>query len=367
VRHARAALVLVNPRRGEDGREQGTPPLLDELSAALRHVGRSPLVPVAELPRPRRDAVRSVAARPRARRVWSLPGVHIGPRAKESPSGLALKLACPLRWSLRYHARAQSDEEVSLAPLATLAGRVGHELFASLHAHGAWSPVTAADDLRARFEADVPSRVGVWFVPGAEATRRQITETLGAAYRSLVRALDVSGATVRAAEVPVATQDGPFGPRFEGRPDLVVGDPPLIIDYKWSVGDHVRALRRGTAIQLAAYVYLWRTRMEPARDRPVSMGYFILRTGTLYALGGALAEGATEVEGVAPEVTLAAMERAHARVDAELTQGTLVAAGVSDAHGAPPSEDALREGELVLAPPCRGCVYGALCGRALEG
>lgn len=367
VRHAREALVLVNPRRGEDGREQGTPPLLDELSAALRRVGRSALVPVTELPRPRREAVRAAAARPRARRVWSLPGVHVGPRAKESPSGLALKLACPLRWSLRYHARAQSDEEVALAPLATLAGRVGHELFASLYAHGDGSPVTAANDLRARFERDVPSRAGVWFVPGAEATRRQVAETLGAAYRSLARALDAAGATVRAAEVALSVQGGPFGPHFEGRPDLVVGDPPLIIDYKWSAGDHARALRRGTAVQLAAYAYLWRTHAEVARDRPISIGYFILRTGTLYALGGALGDGAVRVEGVAPEVTLAAMARAHARVNAELTQGTLVAAGVGDEHSAPPPEDALREGELVLAPPCRGCAYGVLCGRALEG
>lgn len=361
VAAAREQLILVTPRVDDDGTDAAPHPALDVLRARLGHQGRGVLDASESLPRSHSAERPPDASRPRPRRLWSsAPITH---RLKESPAGLAAKLACPLRWTLRYHARLP-DGDAAVPPFATLAGRVGHALVSELLLAGEHASDLPADAMRAAFDSRAPSMVGAWFAPGADGQRRRARGALAVAFAALSALLRGGGLRVLASEVALSERSGAFGPELEGRPDLVVGDPPRVIDLKWAEGRHGLALARGTALQLATYAHLWQSARGAAALPAV--GYFILTKAELLATREFALEGACVVHGPLVGETFAALEAAHARVSAELASGVVTAAGVEGSGAAAPPDDRLQDGTLVVAPPCRGCAYGPLCGRALE-
>jgi hypothetical protein len=153
-----------------------------------------------------------------------------------------------------------------------------------------------------------------------------------------------------------------FGTAFAGRVDLVLGEPARILDLKWSgAGRKRRALKDGTALQLAAYAFLQRQGDEPFPP----VGYFVMEAQRLLTTQPDAFHDAEEVKGPPPEETWRLLEATHALEWRTVAQGRLAARGVAGDDGEePPRESCVEDGRLVVPPACEWCDYAALCGLA---
>lgn len=356
LRMASDCLLLVSPRRSDGGGAEFPHPLWDEVAARAgedRHLleRERPFGP-AEAPRLRREAKRLASPR----RHWSVRAGSIPGRAKESPHSLSKLVGCPFSWAVQYGGSVWPGETGGLPGEATLLGKLAHEVLERVLPRVSTNPSTARSEAEALFDELGPKLAAPLFLPGADAARAQARQVAGVAAEVLAR--DLSKAGMRVLHVEGTFQREGLDGLVEGRMDLVVGPPETVLDLKWSgTGRFVQLLQNGTAYQLATYSHL--------RDN-APVGYFTLVDASLLVNRDGLFEGARVVEGPPPEETWRGLEEAVRARRREIAQGRLEAPGNAGEDGeSGTTEDGLVEGRLVLAPTCRWCDLGVLCGQVL--
>jgi hypothetical protein len=171
--------------------------------------------------------------------------------------------------------------------------------------------------------------------------------------RRLGALMAITGATVRSVETAAEATFG--GVLVRGTADLVLSEPDVVLDLKWSATTSKAHMKNGTALQLAAYAELFAL----GETRP-SVGYFILRSQHLLAERGSTLPDATfPGEHTAQDIWRGALPALAARLE-ELSRGELFAPGATNLE----IEGTLAAGHLSLAPGCKYCQLSALCGRS---
>lgn len=393
---ASETLILVCPKFGDDGEERHHHPLWDEVAASKSKTANLSLLQV-----PRLDPARPFPTRtepllpvPTPRRAWAVAPGLIMPPARLSPTALQELIGCPFKWTLSRLGSLRDPESAVIADTANLMGKLSHEILAEV-LRAAPADGAAARALAERLFDDLGPRLAApLFLPGAPVELAFSRKATSDAAGRLVDLLDKAGLPVIDVEFEVAGATGRFD--LGGRLDLAAGKPgdpaapPVVIDLKWS-GETFRRdqLKNGTATQLAAYAFLIKS---GAKFPPVA--YFIIRNGHMIARKDAPFAGVETVDGPPLEKTWDAFLAAALERIESLKAGRLEAPGVSGpaataASGSPasgdngdsddsnsvaapsaadiPDKDALTDdGRLVLAPPCKFCSFGSLCGRDWE-
>jgi len=227
------------------------------------------------------------------------------------------------------------------------------------------APEEARRKAQALFDEEGPRLAAPLFLPGADDPRGEARHAIGLSAQALAQVLGDGGLVVVAAEENLEAVSGTWRGKLHGRPDLIVGPPPAIIDLKWGAWRRRQSLENGTALQLAAYAVLLRDR--PRAPWP-DVAYFILRTQQLLT-ASARFPNAEIVKGRSMEQTWKSFEAKYEEIRRALDLGELLAPGNPDEAGEiyPEEDDLDLEGRLQLAPPCHFCELGALCGRAFGG
>jgi hypothetical protein len=211
------------------------------------------------------------------------------------------------------------------------------------------------------FDAEGPRLAAPLFMPGSEAVKARSRQATGQAVRVLFTHL-------REAKVKVVSVEEPYSVKaldttLQGRPDLVVGPPSLVVDLKWGGEKYRQAeLENGAAYQLAAY-----SRLVPQKGPMPPVAFFILQSQRMLTVHKGLFPNAKLVRGATAEETWTAFELSYAERRRELAEGKVISPGERDGNGdLSPAESSLQDGKLSLTPPCKFCEFGWLCGYALE-
>jgi hypothetical protein len=355
-------LVLVSPEVGEDGSPVHPHPLWDEVVAGIpsdahadRLVQRAPMS--ARLPTPR-----VTLALPAPRRAWTVGPGTILRREKESPSSLATLVGCSLQWTLSHVAKVHGGSTAALPEGQLLHGSLVHEIIARVLKSGPLpDPEDAEAEAVALFDSEAPRWAALLFQPGAEHERERVRRVAGLAVASLVRSLAEAGLTIETLETPYPGTG--MGGALEGTPDLVATDgAPAVIDLKWGGAKYRREeLGAGVSTQLATYAHL----VRPTATAPYpAVAYFILQDQRLYTTEPDRFPGATSVKGPGPAETWKLFERAWQDRWAATEAGAIEASGNAGDDGTEPIKASHidQDGRLRLAPPCRFCNFGNLCG-----
>jgi hypothetical protein len=356
---AEQVLFLVTPRRSSDGRETYPHPLWDELVGANGFKEIRPLEVTRPIfpAEPRRRALRALEP-PRPRRRWSASPDLLPRRATESPSSLGPLLGCSLQWALGYHAKLRPGRSYSLPDSSRSRGNLLHTLLERVLLEGPESPQKAEAHAEKLFETLGPLLDARLFLPGSEEERAEMRLVAGKSARRLREILQSAGREVLATE---AWREGPaFAGTVGGYLDLLLGEPPAVIDLKLGGGNRKRkAFERGAVYDLAIYGHL--LRQGEGAFPPV--GYFILTEQALLTNeAGGFGAGET-IAGRSREEVWAGLGAAVGDRLAELTAGELEAPANPGEEGEePPRESALVEGLLVCEPGCRFCDFAVLCG-----
>jgi hypothetical protein len=356
---AEQALFLVTPRRGSDGRETYPHPLWDELVGAngfkeIRPLEVTrPIIPAE----PRRRALRALEP-PTPRRGWNASPELLPRRATESPSSLGRLLGCSLQWALGYHAKLRPGRPYSLPDPSRSRGNLLHAIVERVLLEESGSPEQAEAHAEELFETLGPLLDARLFLPGSEEERAELRLVAGKSARRLREILESAGRKV------LATEEWREGPAFAGTVggylDLLLGEPPAVIDLKLGGGNRRRgAFERGAVHDLAIYGHLLRQGEEGFPP----VGYFILTEQALLTNeAGGFGTGET-IAGPSLEEVWAGLGTAVGDRLSELANGKLEAAANPGEEGEePPRESALVDGRLVCEPGCRFCDFAALCG-----
>ena len=354
-------LILISPRSDQTGEPAHPHPLWDEIVSHLadprdaRHLVTG--APLLASPPARTIVTSSLPSRPRRTVRTTLP---IARRAVESPTSLEKLLGCSFAYALEYNSRMRRRPLSVLSAESRLLGNVAHEVLARTARDGALSrdePERAA--LRV-LDRTVQTHAALLLLPGFQEDLMLLRAAVQRAAALLGHVVQTEGLRVDGVE---RTLTAPFGERsLSGTPDLVLADGAgrlVLLDLKWSgEGYHRDLLRSGTALQLAGYAELLRRTIAPVR----TLGYLILKSGCLLVRGEPLAL-ARRVHPELLDATWAAVERSWVERAQELERGDLFAEGVAAAGHTPLAEAALRDGRLVVPPPCGRCALDLLCGR----
>jgi ATP-dependent helicase/nuclease subunit B len=368
LQQASEALLLVCPEKDAAGDERHPHPLWDEIVSRVdakntRGAAERVLVApsmAAVVPRSRRSALPV----PGPRRDWSVRPGRITPRAKESPTSVQKFLECPFQWALEYAAglRAPDSAQVDDGTGARMLGELLHAIMNRLFAGGPRSPDEAALEAGVIFDRDGQRLVAALFLPGTDTQRARVRVAAVETARTLYRLMADGKLRVLATERESTGRA--FGTAFGGRIDLVLGDPPRILDLKWSGAARKRdALRQGTAVQLAAYAFL--ERRENGAFPPV--GYFVMDGQRLLTTEPDAFPGSERVDGPSPADTWRMVEQTHEFAWRGIVEGRITAPGAGDEATRPPDEACVKDGRVVMASTCRWCEYTALCGLDFEG
>ena len=357
-------LVFSCPLRDEAGEEIFPHPLWDEITAGIP-TERVEQVLVTSLLQP--DATgewtqRDALERTVPQRSWGAPPVPA--REMESPSGAGILVGCPFRYVVQYRGHIYAGTSARLSEDRRLLGSLAHELLARVLST---SPAgsDAAEDLAAKlFDQDGPKLAAALFLPGKESLRAATRRITLLAAKELARFIESADLTVESVEENIT--GSALGMAFGGRPDLVLRAPRRVVDLKWSGSTfRHRQLTSGTAYQLAAYGLL----LAGAGEPPVPGAYFTLDQQRLLTTDEEAFPGAEVVDGPTPAETWRYFEASYAANRGDLDAGTVVATGVADGEEEPPDKDEIHEedGTMILAPPCRFCDFGRICGVDFTG
>jgi ATP-dependent helicase/nuclease subunit B len=355
-------MLLVSPRREDNGDPSFPHPLWEELRAAMpTEADEVRLVKTqVQLPAGVRTTrpLRSVVS---PRRDWTTAGTTIGLRPLESPSSLEALVRCSLKWALKYPGRIQPGLSASVSDGDRLLGSVVHKILERTLQDGSLEPEAAASRALEIFDRDLPRMAAALYLPGSAGELRKARLVTERAARFL--AVRLKEGHYKVAAVEKLRRRSSFGIEFEGRPDLLL-DPTTVIDFKWSGRTYrIDELRAGTALQLASYAFL---ASSPGNDMNLPpVGYFILKRQEMLALNSGSIRGATTQSGPAIEKTWAAFEAGVSERRKELEEGLLEAGANPDADGlSSPEKDSLEDGAFFLDAGCKFCDFDALCGNS---
>ena len=322
-------LILVCPRSDEAGEVELPHPLWDELRGAP-HLETARLQPVRRVVPPRPLPLPAVAVS---------AGRPLALREQESPSSLGRLIGCSLAWALHYHGELEPGLSSGPAgPGPLLYGTLAHHFMAEVFAGGALGPDEAAARAAAVVDAELSAMCEVLDLPRYQVERATVRQAIVESARELARLVAEKGARIRGVELEAIRSLE--GVNVGGRADLVLAGPDIVLDLKWSRSDYRKRLNTGTALQLAAYAEL-----HAEGDARPEVGYFILNR---HELLGTVAAGPTW------RGAMAALGRRRQ----ELAAGQLIAPAADGTE----IESRLADDGLILAPECRYCSFGGLCG-----
>ena len=363
---AATSLLLICPQTGAAGDGLHPHPLWDEI---VSRVGASNTRRTAEAALMRNSLADVVPQRRRAllplpepRRAWSVPAGRIAAPEKHSVSGVEMLFGCPLQWTLRNIGKLYGPEASRVADgtSVTMLGNLLHAILNRLFAGPGRTPAEAAQAAGEIFEREGPRLVAALFMPGTETLRARVRRIAAQTAQDLYALMVLRGVRVAATE---EWRERPaLGTCLGGRVDLVLGDPPRILDLKWGGAGRRRAtLAEGTAIQLAAYSFL--ARQDDGAFPPV--GFYIMDGQRLLTTEPDAFNEAESVEGPSPKETWLLVETTHGLEWQAVQAGTLEARGIVEGEDEkPPKESRVEDGRIVVPPKCEWCDFAALCGRA---
>jgi hypothetical protein len=353
------ALVLVCPLTGEDGDPGHPHPLWDELTSSMTHAHLTARLHVPALTVPaaaRRQSVPLRALTVAAALARAPQAIAL--REVESPSSVERLLGCSMAWALHYRgslSRGLSGGPGDPSPL--LFGKLAHHILAKVFSDGALPPAAAATRAEDLLAAEMPGLCESLLLPDHQGERAVVKRAIVDSARELALILERTGATVRGTEVALS---GDFAPtRLEGRADLLLSDPDLVVDLKWGISDRKQRLQSGAALQLAAYAQLFREGAGARAGALPGIAYFILSNQRIFAeRGTCLTEADCPGDASAADTWAGAVAAFQQRLG-ELSLGQLAAPGALE----DPEDSALAGGMLRMAPNCRYCELPGLCGR----
>jgi len=361
-------LVLICPQTNAKGEDEHPHPLWDEILS--RCTGEpEKLTRVSPLldDEPTLQATEPLET-PLPRRDWTIQPGRVEPRKTESPTSLEKLLGCPFRWVVDYMGNVRSGSAASLASGPLLKGRLLHELIEEVLGGETLPTAEEAEQLVGEaFDREAAQLAGEYFQPGAEGEKAKLRALAAEATRRLVEILHADGLTVLRVEKPKhADPVSALGTKLSGRPDLVLGPTPKIVDVKFgSKKRREDALKAGTALQLAVYAHLEQAG-SGASYPPAA--YYILVNKALISDDGDAFPSAWRWGSAGTYDTWQALERAVAREWTALEAGQLSAPGnpnrAGDIEPEKPGRDAADA--LLIPAECRYCDYGTLCGRDPE-
>ncbi|MDQ3369935.1 MAG: PD-(D/E)XK nuclease family protein, partial [Myxococcota bacterium] len=265
-------------------------------------------------------------------------------------------LGCSLAWTLHYPGQLRGGVGTAPgAPSPLLFGNLAHHVLAATFADGAIDAPAAAARAAAVFEAEVPGLAEQLLLPEHQVERALAKRSIVDSARELAAVIARAGATVRGVELALT---GTFGTlAVEGRADLLLANPDLVIDFKWGATKYRERIRDGAALQLAIYAALGKTgSVLPG------VAYLSLRTqDVLAAHGTAIVDARVPGTHSIGDMVDGGLAGLAARLD-QLAAGELVAP--SALEDAPRS--ALASGVMQLAPDCQYCDFSVLCGKRVR-
>jgi len=361
-------LLLVCPQKDTEGEDLHPHPLWDELVSRVaekntRRVAEKALLRVSldqDVPQSQRTAL----PLPLPRRDWTVAAGRIERRKQESPSSIQTLFGCPFQWVLRYAGKLAGPDsaQVGEGTSPRVLGELLHKIMNQLFEGPARKPDAAAAEAGAIFDREGPRLVAALFLPGADAQREHVRRVATRTAHTLYSLM--AGGSLRVLSTEQERTGEALNTTFAGRVDLVLGDPPRILDLKWGGAPRKRKmLEAGAAIQLAAYAFLERN--ESGQFPPV--GYFVMDGQQLLTTEPKAFANAEEVNGPSPEETWRLVEATHALEWAAVAAGRIGARGATgEGDEEPFKEPDAKGGTLRVPPECRYCDYAALCGRAFE-
>jgi ATP-dependent helicase/nuclease subunit B len=354
-------LLLVCPRFGEDGEDRHPHPLWDEVAANKHKDANFSLLEPTQLllahPHPTR--LDSLLQIPAPRRAWSVSAGIITLPPHHSPTSLQDLVGCPFKWALTYLGYLHDPEIAALTDNNTLMGKLSHEILAEVLRAAPPDGLSAQSLAENLFAIIGPKLAAPLFLPGAPVQLAFARKATADASRDLVEILKHARLPIVAVELPISKKTAEI--ELIGRLDLIAGDPPVIIDLKWSSESfHRDKLKNGTATQLAAYSFMTGT---DGGFPPVA--FFVIRNQRLIAKEGApFAPPNVETVG-GPSIE----ETWDGFLIASLVRFDTVKKGRFEALAIPlPDEtgvidkDTFSDGIVALTPPCKFCSFGYLCG-----
>jgi hypothetical protein len=359
LKMASECLLLVCPFQDEAGEELFPHPLWDEVGARIddKKAGASLMVREPSLPKAEKRQ-RSSLVLPTNKSTWQLPGGKVQPREQESPSSFGKLIGCPLKYVVEYLAKMYGGETGALPEGPKLLGKLAHELIERVLAKTGSSPESVAKSAADLFDQEGPRLAASLFLPGAESQRATAKQAITKSAQTLAAFLQQAGLVLIAVETDF--ERNALGIKVGGRPDILLGPKPAIIDLKWhDKGSYKLAeLRTGTAYQLATYSFLVSQGQQPS----VPVAYFLVDGQRLLTTGDASLAGAEKIKGPGPAETWAALKAAYERETKMLYEGVVRAPISPDGEDEETSGIDRDSGALVLGPPCRFCDLGLICG-----
>jgi hypothetical protein len=347
-------LVLVCPETDETG-DRGFPhPLWDELRAAMPEPNEARLLESRRLKAPCVAARTTATSRalPAPRTMVKVER-QIPSREYESPSSLEKLISCPLAYTLNYHGKLRAGRSSGpRAPNPLLYGKLAHALLALVFESGPLPPAEAEARARAVVDTKLPGLCESLELPRYQVERTALKQAIVKTARELAAWLQQLGAKTCGVEQQLTgTLEGL---PFEGKVDLLVSGPDVIVDLKWGRTTQQKKLLSGTALQLVVYAEL----RALTGGRP-QVAYMTLRNQELIGPAGTTLPD-TSVVGTTPssDTWQGALATLGVRKQ-QLKQGVLHAPSADGTEIKP----ALVNGQLVIAPDCKYCQMSGLCGQ----
>ena len=376
---AQGDIILVCPTLDDSGTAASLHPLWDEIVA---NAGGKEEAVSALLSPDLKGAITLESAKiphvslPGRRSDWRLPqGLEIQRREVESPTGAEKLVGCPFKWLLEMKAEIKPGASSSLPGLdsATI-GTLAHEILERTLRDGRFlASEKGAVGIIAQelLKTEGPRLVAELFVPGGEARLAGLRLVLAAAAEALRDLITKAGAT--GIEIEQEASCPALGTTLTGRPDIVFGQPPRVIDLKFSGAPYRRQeLAAGAAAQLAAYAHL-----KGKDGNPTPAAFFIISLQRLLTTTAEAFGAEFRIDGPDLAASWEAFAAAYDARFGEFAMGAAASPGGLDepytkgekekkTDGKKSIEAGILGGRLVLPPPCRFCDYGRLCGLKLE-
>jgi RecB family exonuclease len=313
----------------------------------------------------------SVAVQPPQpmRAEWNIPASLLRDRNTASASELEDRLACPLKWTLRYQAGLRPSEIASLPDEFRLRGNLFHKILDHVFGTGGDLP-SVEEAIRLVGEA-FDERLPLDAAPLAQPEKRveslKLRSELVKATELFVTTLTAGG--YQSVKIEEPTEGSVFGKELRGSIDCLAtanDGREAVVDFKYAGRKkYYKMIEEGRSAQLATYAFSRRQ----VTGRFPAVAYLILSDGAMFTPRGAPLEGvdpAQTINGPSIEQVWNNFSRAISAADSWLTTDEPVPARpLQDAADWPPGAD------LVLIDPlpqnetqsaCRYCDFTRLCG-----
>jgi hypothetical protein len=223
-------------------------------------------------------------ALPRKKRWWKIEGSEIPPLKRHSFSSLDKFINNPVEWVLRYPAKINPPNILTVSGGNMLLGSIAHRSVELLHTQPnvmEWSQDQVAAWVDKRLQQLLEEEGAVLLLPGKRASVEAFRQKLRAAVRLLHHHLQSAGVNQ---VIPEKHLSGSFFMgELQGYIDILATRPDgtaTVLDMKWARGRAYREkLQDNRQLQLAIYGEL----MRQETGNWATPAYYILAEGNLFA------------------------------------------------------------------------------------